>query len=51
LFADRALYKYGLINFVLTIHLLPISVNDKATVLALEQHYIDTLNPIYNVLV
>lgn len=47
---DRALLKYGLINFKLTIHLLPISVNDKATVLALEQHYIDTLNPIYNVL-
>lgn len=47
---DRAVLKYGLMNFSLTIHLLPEGVKDRETVLALEQHYVDTLNPAYNLL-
>jgi len=45
----RALYKWGMINFTLTIHILP-TESDLSTVLQLEQHYIDTLKPAYNIL-
>lgn len=38
-----------MINFTLHIYLAPVG-SDKATVLALEQYFIDTLNPAYNIL-
>lgn len=45
---ETAFLKYGMINFTLTLYLLPFGVTDKKSVLALEQYFIDTLNPEYN---
>jgi hypothetical protein len=47
---ETAFLKYGMINFTLTLYLLPFGVTDKKSVLALEQYFIDTLNPEYNIL-
>lgn len=48
---ETAFLKYGMINFTLTLYLLPFGVTDKKSVLALEQYFIDTLNPEYNILI
>jgi hypothetical protein len=45
----RAFNKYGMINFTLHLYLLPEGA-DHASVLALEQYFIDTLEPKYNIL-
>ncbi|RUP50157.1 hypothetical protein BC936DRAFT_140162 [Jimgerdemannia flammicorona] len=45
----RALFKWGMVNFSLTIHILPAG-SPLTTVLQLEQYYIDLLNPAYNIL-
>jgi hypothetical protein len=45
----RALFKWGMISFSLTVYILPVN-SDLATVLHLEQYLIDTLNPTYNIL-
>jgi hypothetical protein len=47
---ETAFFKYGMIHFTLTLYLLPFGVTDKKSVLALEQYFIDTLNPEYNIL-
>jgi len=44
----RALLKYGFDNFSLTVILIPDATRE--SVLALEQHVMDTLNPEYNIL-
>lgn len=41
---------YGMLNFTLTIHLLPVGITDQTSIFALEQDFIDTLNPAYNIL-
>lgn len=46
---ETAFLKYGMINFTLTLYLFPFGVTDKKSVLALEQYFIDTLNPEYNI--
>lgn len=45
----RALFKHGMLNFSLTIHILPVG-STLSTVLQLEQFYINLLNPTYNIL-
>jgi|SwirhirootsSR3_FD_contig_123_46748_length_2869_multi_3_in_0_out_1_2 hypothetical protein len=45
----RALFKWGMVNFSLTVHILPVG-SSLSTVLQLEQHYINLLNPAYNIL-
>ena len=46
---ETAFLKYGMINFTLTLYLLPFGVTDPKSVLALEQYFIDPLNPEYNI--